>query len=182
MKKSLVYIISIIMCLNLVVTALATELTSFKSENGEYTVSHSLSDVDDGTEVMIYVFKGANLSNPPTIDNDNLLYINSATVTNGEISLTFPVKITDNENTVFIADGIKIVAIGYLKNDEQLILGDINGDKKINIIDLQSLYKHINETKLLDNSIISDINGDKKINSGDLQKLYNLINETNPLK
>lgn len=63
------------------------------------------------------------------------------------------------------------------------LIGDINGDGKVNIKDWNRLYSHVNETNLLTGYelLCADVNKDGKVNTKDWNRVYDHINETNPL-
>ena len=63
------------------------------------------------------------------------------------------------------------------------LIGDINGDGKVNIKDWNMLYNHINETNLLAEYelLCADVNKDGKVNTKDWNRLYDHINEVSPL-
>ena len=67
--------------------------------------------------------------------------------------------------------------------NDKYIIGDINGDGKINIKDWNMLYRYINETIEFDENQLerADINGDGKVNIKDWNRLYNHITEVDPL-
>lgn len=59
------------------------------------------------------------------------------------------------------------------------VLGDANGDGKVNLKDWAMLFDHINEISLLTDDALSrvDINGDGKVNAKDWSLLYTSITE-----
>lgn len=61
--------------------------------------------------------------------------------------------------------------------------GDINGDGKVNVKDLEILYGYINETLSLNSEELqrAELNDDGKVNARDLNRLYEHITEVNPL-
>jgi len=63
------------------------------------------------------------------------------------------------------------------------LIGDINGDGRINIKDWNIMYEHINETsEIKDYSLLcADVNNDGKVNIKDWNRLYEHITEINPL-
>ena len=63
------------------------------------------------------------------------------------------------------------------------LIGDINGDGRINIKDWNIMYEHINETsEIKDYSLLcADVNNDGKVNIKDWNRLYDHITEVNPL-
>ena len=63
------------------------------------------------------------------------------------------------------------------------LIGDANGDGRVNNKDWNRLYNHINETNMLIGYelLCADINKDGKVNNKDWTRLYNHINEINPI-
>ena len=63
------------------------------------------------------------------------------------------------------------------------LIGDVNGDGKVNMKDWSRLYNHVTETETLSgyNLDCADVNGDGKVNMKDWTRLYNHITETDPL-
>lgn len=58
------------------------------------------------------------------------------------------------------------------------LLGDVNGDKKVNISDVQMLFEYVMGTTNLSNpnlEAIADLNEDKKINISDVQMLFERV-------
>lgn len=65
----------------------------------------------------------------------------------------------------------------------EILIGDINGDGKLNIKDWNKVYNHINETYTLTDKEFKrgDINKDGKVNIKDWNRMYDHITEVNPL-
>lgn len=69
-------------------------------------------------------------------------------------------------------------------NDLASWRGDVNLDGKVNIVDVQRLYAHLNGSNPLvtqESLAIADVNTDGKINIVDVQRLYAHLNGSNPL-
>lgn len=65
------------------------------------------------------------------------------------------------------------------------LLGDVNRDGYVNIIDVQRLYAHLNGSNPLTDAeelAIADVNIDGNINIVDVQRLYAHLNGSNPLQ
>ena len=86
-----------------------------------------------------------------------------------------------NEQTYRFAveENVKIEA----RFKENFILGDINGDGKVNGKDWNRMYEYINETAELNGEELTrgDVNNDGKVNGKDWNRLYEHITEVNPL-
>ena len=82
------------------------------------------------------------------------------------------------EYTVTVTTGTKT------QNAEIRLLGDVNGDGRVNAMDYTRLLKHVNETQPLTDAYAlkcSDVNGDKRVNAMDYTRLLKHVNETQPL-
>jgi hypothetical protein len=62
-------------------------------------------------------------------------------------------------------------------------IGDLNGDRKINMKDWSVLYGYISDTENLsdEQKLAADVTGDGKVNMKDWSRLADHINETRPL-
>ena len=70
------------------------------------------------------------------------------------------------------------------QNAEIRLLGDVNGDGRVNAMDYTRLLKHVNETQLLTDAYAlkcSNVNGDNRVNAMDYTRLLKHVNETQPL-
>ena len=82
------------------------------------------------------------------------------------------------EYTVTVTTGTKT------QNAEIRLLGDVNGDGRVNALDYTRLLKHANETQPLTDAYAlkcSDVNRDKRVNAMDYTRLLKHVNETQPL-
>ena len=82
------------------------------------------------------------------------------------------------EYTVTVTTGTKT------QNAEIRLLGDVNGDGRVNAMDYTRLLKHVNETQPLTDAYAlkcSDVNRDKRVNAMDYTRLLKHVNETQPL-
>ena len=93
----------------------------------------------------------------------------------GTYTIKYRIYINDNYTDIFGENTLAIV--------ENYVIGDINGDGKVNIKDWNTLYNHINETEQLTGYqlLCADINGDGKVNIKDWNRMYDHITEVNPL-
>ena len=70
------------------------------------------------------------------------------------------------------------------QNAEIWLLGDVNGDGRVNAMDYTRLLKHVNETQPLTDAYAlkcSNVNGDNRVNAMDYTRLLKHVNETQPL-
>ena len=82
------------------------------------------------------------------------------------------------EYSVTVSTGTKT------QNAEIRLLGDVNGDGRVNTMDYTRLLKHVNETQLLTDAYAlkcSDVNKDNRVNTMDYTRLLKHVNETQPL-
>ena len=130
-------------------------------------------DANGGTGLTSSIDTDAKIEELPTATRDGYEFLGWYTEKTGGEQIT-----TD---TVF--DKNTTVYAHWKKNIEPIIMGDINGDTKINVKDWNILYNYINETSDL-NEIArtrADINRDGKVNVKDWNRLYEHINEENPI-
>lgn len=99
-----------------------------------------------------------------------------------------------NTNVVFTysADMMDLFCDGYLAlsstayvegESADTQLGDLDGDEKITVVDLQLLFEHIQQIKTLDASVLSaaDVNDDGTVNIIDQQMLFEHVQGISPL-
>ena len=82
------------------------------------------------------------------------------------------------EYSVTVSTGTKT------QNAEIRLLGDVNGDGRVNTMDYTRLLKHVNETQLLTDAYAlkcSDVNKDNRVNTMDYTRRLKHVNETQPL-
>ena len=109
---------------------------------------------------------------------------NSASYTiSGITSGTYTMKVSKKnhvtrEYTVTVTTGTKT------QNAEIRLLGDVNGDGRVNTMDYTRLLKHVNETQPLTDAYAlkcSNVNKDNRVNTMDYTRLLKHVNETQPL-
>ena len=66
------------------------------------------------------------------------------------------------------------------QNCEIWLLGDVNGDGKVNTKDWNSIKRHVNETELLTGYALSraDVSGDGQVTTKDWNRVKRHVNET----
>ncbi len=82
------------------------------------------------------------------------------------------------EYSVTVSSGTKT------QNAEIRLLGDMNGDGRVNTMDCTRLFKHVNKTQLLTDAYAqkcADTNGDGRVNTMDCTALFKHVNKTKPL-
>ena len=75
---------------------------------------------------------------------------------------------------------IEVAQTDLSQNVKICPVGDINGDGEVNMLDMISLYNHLNETEPLEGYAYAcaDVNADGEVGMLDMIRLYNHINET----
>ena len=79
------------------------------------------------------------------------------------------------EYTVTVGGDVKTL------NVEIRLLGDVNGDGRVNAMDCTRLYKHVNKTQLLTDPYAlkcAETNGDGRVNAMDCTRLFKHVNKT----
>ena len=109
---------------------------------------------------------------------------NSASYTiSGVTPGTYTMKVSKKnhvtrEYSVTVSTGTKT------QNAEIRLLGDVNGDGRVNTMDCTRLFKHVNKTQLLTDAYAqkcADTNGDGRVNTMDCTALFKHVNKTKPL-
>ena len=132
-------------------------------------------DIENNREVYYMILdKDANIiQNATKIPNVLLSIEEQYAYKDGKIYWTM----TGQENQKIIVNVLDV------KHPIKGLIGDVNGDGKVNGKDWIRLYEHISETNKLTGEELkrADVNGDGKVNGKDWIRLYEHINETNPL-
>lgn len=82
------------------------------------------------------------------------------------------------EYTVTVGGDVKTL------NTEIRLLGDVNGDGRVNAMDCTRLLMHVNRSMLLTDAYAlkcADVNGDSRVNAMDCTRLLTHVNKTQPL-
>ena len=87
----------------------------------------------------------------------------------GTISIQ-EIQVDSNGNVTLNTDELSSFMLAIDPNDMPLLLGDVNGDGKVNITDVALINAHAKKTKLLtgDELARADINGDGRVNITDV--------------
>ena len=70
------------------------------------------------------------------------------------------------------------------QNAQIHLLGDVNGDGRVNAMDCTRLLMHVNRSQLLTDTYAlkcADVNGDSRLNAMDCTRLLTHVNKTQPL-
>ena len=132
-------------------------------------------DIENNREVYYMILdKDANIiQNATKIPNVLLSIEEQYAYKDGKIYWTM----TGQENQKIIVNVLDV------KHPIKGLIGDVNGDGKVNGKDWIRLYEHISETNKLTGEELkrADVNGDGKVNGKDWIRLYEHISETNLL-
>ena len=82
------------------------------------------------------------------------------------------------EYTVTVSDNAET------QNAEIRLLGDVNGDGRVNAMDCTRLFTHVNKTQPLTDAYAlkcADVNRDSRVNAMDCTRLFTHVNRTQPL-
>ena len=149
--------------------------------NASGTLSGTVKSFNSTTDpVTVQLFKSGSSS----VAYSTSVKGNSASYTiSGVASGTYTMKVSKKnhvtrEYTVTVTTGTKT------QNAEIRLLGDVNGDGRVNAMDYTRLLKHVNETQPLTDAYAlkcSDVNRDTRVNAMDYTRLLKHVNETQPL-
>ena len=88
------------------------------------------------------------------------------------------------KNHVTRAYTVTVSGDAKTQNAEIWLLGDVNGDGRVNAMDYTRLLKHVNETQPLTDAYAlkcANVNRDARVNAMDYTRLLKHVNETQPL-
>ena len=96
---------------------------------------------------------------------------------------TYTVQVS-KKNHVTREYTITVGAEAVTQNAEIWLLGDVNGDGRVNAMDCTRLLTHVNKTQPLTDAYVlkcADVNGDSRVNAMDCTRLLTHVNKTQPL-
>ena len=88
------------------------------------------------------------------------------------------------KNHVTRAYTVTVSGDAKTQNAEIWLLGDVNGDGRVNAMDYTRLLKHVNKTQRLTDAYAlkcADVNRDSRVNAMDYTRLLKHVNKTQPL-
>ncbi len=88
------------------------------------------------------------------------------------------------KNHVTRAYTVTVSGDAKTQNAEIWLLGDVNGDGRVNAMDCTRLLMHVNRSMLLTDAYAlkcADVNGDSRLNAMDCTRLLTHVNKTQPL-
>ena len=145
-----------------------------------YTVSGTATSFNSDTdEVIIQLTEsGAAEASYEAVVKGNTASYSIADVPAG----TYTMKVM-KKNHVTREYTVTVGSADVTQNVKIHLLGDINGDGKVNMKDWGAVYAHVNETKLLTGYELkcAEVTGDGKVTMKDWNRIYAHVNETNPL-
>ena len=129
-------------------------------------------DANRGTCTVSSIDTDGKIENLPVATRDGYTFLGWFTNTTGGEQITTE-TVFETSTTVY----------AQWEELNKSLLGDINGDGKVNIKDWNRMYEYINETYSLSEDEIKrgDVNGDGKVNNKDWNRMYDHITEVNPL-
>ena len=148
--------------------------------------------LNDGT-VHIELEEGSGIRGKSNINGGNIEVITDMTysafkeVPSIDPTIDWKISYSNNSETeeieADITDIYNIYNSPIIKISKAIMIGDIDGDGKVNIKDWNRLYEYLNETCELTEQELkhADVNGDDKVNGKDWNRLYEHISEVNPL-
>lgn len=167
----------------------------FNEETGEGFFAYFGGALNDG----VYTFVAAGTAKTDSVSHvwnaatKTKIVTLTATIDSGASSCQLNVDVdleSDKRFSVGYDDGSGSGVQPYYKVDVDsqavnlsgALLGDVNGDGKINIQDVIRLLNHVNKSDVFADASHCDINQDGKINIQDVIRLLNHVNKSDPLK
>jgi len=143
------------------------------------------------------MFGGAIVDNATVVDENTIWNISydgqgsmTITVTLGETVQTFTEEVSFEELTFNGVKGFLWTSyaayaddtMDYMKitfEEPARMAGDITGDEKVNVLDVNKLFGHVNGRISLDAAAlaVADLNGDGKVNVLDVSRLFKIVNQ-----
>lgn len=118
---------------------------------------------------------------------DNVVYIDQKTASDGKVTFNlYPSKLVgDSSYNVYISgesfEYTKMMSFSYTTKADEVsdyILGDVNGDQKVNVQDLTALARHLAKVTVVSDQTrlkASDTNCDGKVSADDLTHLAKYV-------
>ena len=101
----------------------------------------------------------------------------------GIASGTYTVRVM-KKNHVTREYTVTVSGSAKTQNAEIWLLGDVNGDGRVNAMDCTRLFTHVNKTQPLTDAYAlkcADVNRDSRVNAMDCTRLFTHVNRTQPL-
>ena len=146
------------------------------------TFSITRKNAENGKLYTVLIRSGAENEKPSGGEDGNLVYMDMVEAQNGVVSVTkaYPKEMTAGTYRVFMSDygknAITQVATfdvgngGGTENPDDAKLGDVNGDKKIDMDDALAILRHIAKVPgwdLSDKLSVADVSKNQKIDMDD---------------
>ena len=93
---------------------------------------------------------------------------------------TYTLKVEKKGHAPFTKE-ITVGDSNVTENVTVYLIGDVNGDGKIDANDMQRIYAHISGENVFSDLAQGDVNGDGKVDANDMQRIYAHISGENPL-
>ncbi len=144
------------------------------SDPTSYELTYSSTSIKSGEQYLVLMVATNDVSSTSpvyTITADNLIYINQTSSTSGSVTFknVYPSGVRDS--VILITGGSLTAPKMLAKVDAKGIIGDVDGNGKVNTIDAQTILRYsarmINFTETqLD---LGDVDGNGKVNTIDAQ-------------
>lgn len=150
-----------------------------------YSLTFTDERIEQGGQYLVLMVSASDpaTATNPTITEDRLIYIDQVQAsTEGEVTFDkiYPMALKDSV-ILLAGEGIDSSPMKLAYVDVQGLLGDVNGDGNVNIIDVSRLLNHVNGSNTLDDISNCDVNGDSAVNIIDVSRLLNHVNGSNTL-
>ena len=140
------------------------------------TVSGTITSYGDETEktyVQLIPAGGSEAAYEDTVSGNSGSY-SISTVPAGKYTL----KVMKKGHAPFTKE-ITVGDSNVTENVTIYLIGDVNGDGKIDANDMQRIYAHISGENILSSIAQGDVNGDGKVDANDMQRIYAHISGEN---
>lgn len=143
-----------------------------------FTVSGTVKSYGSASEVVTVTLTKQGETTPAFTDT---LTGNSANYSFDTVPAgTYTLKVEKKGHAPWTEE-ITVGSAAVAKDVTIYLIGDVNGDGKIDANDMQRIYAHISGENKFSNLAQGDVNGDGKVDANDMQRIYAHISGENPL-
>lgn len=159
------------------VTVTATNATLEFNDSAQTNLTLTKTDVTDGGMYLVLVLAGKENGTPLVPTEDNILYINQATASGSTVTFDNVYPSSIQNSTVYLSgtDLKGLTKMGEISST--VTVGDVNGDGKINTIDVTRILRSLaGALDLSENEkAAGDVNGDGQVNTIDVTRLLKYL-------